>query len=561
MPGARNEEQKKAQAEKKRQERQLKAQLKKQQEQEKQRQLAQEAGASAHYIEQLESATGPKTSTKKSPTFKNFVFTINNYTDEHIANLQTLAEDETTRYLIAAREIGEQGTPHLQGFVQTKKKFSKQAYFKLFRSSVTECYITPLLGQVDQSRIEASLNYCKKGQQTKDEWEQHGIRGPNFGKEVDIAVEVGEVTWTGRRKDLEVVRDKIIAGATKRDIMYANPTVYAKHPKFVQQLVDDVKITNYTATHSPDWDWEKLMLRYLEAPRQHRTIYWIHSFNSGTGKTEFGNMAFDKFKHNYLKIEGGYKDAIYAYDGHSVVHMALPREIGEDSWKFIISTLEKFSDGGPQFCSKYESAMKVVDCKVFVTSNDPPPTMKIPLRIVELEVNRDRWVLKDHRNNAATRLCVNLENCYCKKHTCPDDSYSPEEQAKIDAHLEEIEKRKGEAAAKARDDLLISLGKQPLQTREEPPSPTKKPCSRMGTMERVPVRTVNGMIVLGDAVQSQQEDMDVEIVDDNLTQEERELLDEEKKRLGFQNHPTEELNNDDEAEEEDLGHLTLTNED
>lgn len=57
---------------------------------------------------------------------KRWVFTLNNYTEEEENHLRTL-EDENVRYLVAGRERGESGTPHLQGFVvlNTRKRIGQ----------------------------------------------------------------------------------------------------------------------------------------------------------------------------------------------------------------------------------------------------------------------------------------------------------------------------------------------------------------------------------------------------------------------------------------------------
>jgi len=49
-----------------------------------------------------------------SPRSRSWVFTINNYTTNHVTDLQ--ANIIGARYIIAGREVGANGTPHLQGF-------------------------------------------------------------------------------------------------------------------------------------------------------------------------------------------------------------------------------------------------------------------------------------------------------------------------------------------------------------------------------------------------------------------------------------------------------------
>jgi len=66
------------------------------------------------------SATRPRIATirtfaMKSPQARAWVFTINNYNDEAIESLRR--NELGARYIIAGRECGELGTPHLQGYL------------------------------------------------------------------------------------------------------------------------------------------------------------------------------------------------------------------------------------------------------------------------------------------------------------------------------------------------------------------------------------------------------------------------------------------------------------
>ena len=53
---------------------------------------------------------------------KNWCFTLNNYTNVDELKLDTMFEHGHFNYLCWGREIGESETPHLQGYVQLKKK-------------------------------------------------------------------------------------------------------------------------------------------------------------------------------------------------------------------------------------------------------------------------------------------------------------------------------------------------------------------------------------------------------------------------------------------------------
>lgn len=51
---------------------------------------------------------------------KYFCFTINNYTNDDVDRLSNLGDEIT--YIVFGREVGESGTPHLQGYVEFRNR-------------------------------------------------------------------------------------------------------------------------------------------------------------------------------------------------------------------------------------------------------------------------------------------------------------------------------------------------------------------------------------------------------------------------------------------------------
>lgn len=82
---------------------------------------------------------------------RNFCFTINNYAVEHIVALKELSTQ--TKYLIYGKEVGEQGTPHLQGYVVFSNARSLKAVTKL----IPKAHISIARGNSKQN-----YDYCSK---------------------------------------------------------------------------------------------------------------------------------------------------------------------------------------------------------------------------------------------------------------------------------------------------------------------------------------------------------------------------------------------------------------
>lgn len=84
---------------------------------------------------------------------KHWCFTVNNPTPEDKAGLATAWEEGKLAYLVAGNEVGDQGTPHIQGYVVLAKKTRLAGVKKLFpRSHVELARGTP----------KQASEYCKK---------------------------------------------------------------------------------------------------------------------------------------------------------------------------------------------------------------------------------------------------------------------------------------------------------------------------------------------------------------------------------------------------------------
>lgn len=104
---------------------------------------------------------------------RRWVFTINNYPANHEEVLIKLFNDCNAEYLLYGYEKGENGTPHLQGYI----RFSKRMYRITIKNHLVSAgcygYWAPARGTEEQN-----FNYCTK----QGDWREWGDRPTNLVK-------------------------------------------------------------------------------------------------------------------------------------------------------------------------------------------------------------------------------------------------------------------------------------------------------------------------------------------------------------------------------------------
>ncbi|QKV51008.1 putative replication associated protein [Crucivirus sp.] len=158
---------------------------------------------------------------------RNYCWTLNNYTDEELWEISTLYEQSPgnqLRYLVHGREVGESGTPHLQGYLElTDKRMTREQHFVDFTDSTEiayEEYIT-------------SFGYnCF----IPLEWVLHGEKGPTFGKNA-VIFEVGKLGGKqGERVDLQQFYEHVKAGKNDLELAEINFSAFSRTLKAIDRL-------------------------------------------------------------------------------------------------------------------------------------------------------------------------------------------------------------------------------------------------------------------------------------------------------------------------------------
>lgn len=135
----------------------------------------------------------------------------------------------------------------------------------------------------------------------------------------------------------------------------------------------------------------------LQGPPTHRTIVWIWSEKSGTGKTSF--MQHVAAEMAVLPASWRVVDWLHSYSAEQVIWFNIPRDEADPKMISVMAAcLEKASDHGVCLSGKYQSCRKVLKSWVVVTANVPPWISRLPKRIIEYALDLDPYVKEDHRN-------------------------------------------------------------------------------------------------------------------------------------------------------------------
>ncbi|AGL09969.1 relicase [Bat associated circovirus 1] len=177
-----------------------------------------------------------------------YCFTINNYSEEDIEAVKAFLVPDNAEYAIVGKEKGENGTPHLQGFVNLKKKMR----FNPFKAALGgRAHIEQARGtDLDNKR------YCSKGG--------------------DLLLEVGEPGKQGKRSDLKEAVTLLNSGANMTAVARAYPEVFIRYGRGLRDYVITAGLSQQRA-----WKTEVHVIvgvpgvgKSRHVSEQHSDIYW-----------------------------------------------------------------------------------------------------------------------------------------------------------------------------------------------------------------------------------------------------------------------------------------------
>ncbi len=265
----------------------------------------------------------------------NWSYTVNNYTDANQVDLKLIE----CVYHVYGYEVGESGTPHLQGTICFSKNMRVTAVRKL------------IPGHVELTRNkEASIAYSKKD---GNFWENGTPPLAKSGKASD------SITYS------------TVSGCDTWDDVLKIPNIACKlsWAKEVWRK-KAAPITDLPTSLKP-WQEEEIVTLLKQ---DNRKIRFIVDYKGGLGKTVLAKHLVQE--HGAFYTRGGkHADIAYAYDRQNIVCFDMSRSNEEAHWPYPV--MECFKDG-MLFSGKYESLTKIFpSCKVIVLCNQHPDTTKL----------------------------------------------------------------------------------------------------------------------------------------------------------------------------------------
>lgn len=283
---------------------------------------------------------------------KHWCFTLNNYSQENVDRIIDNAAGFD--YVVFGKEVGDSGTPHLQGFVS-------------FPTRVRRSVCVEKIGQAHFTvarNIDNSIQYCKKD-----------------GDYFEIGV---KPSGPGSRTDLESFKVAVATGTLDMKKLRCDfSEIVAKYPKFCHDFVQD-HMPKKQVTFYPLRPWQQALYDSLKHEPCPRTIFFIVDYTGNAGKSWFGHYYCFLHENAQVMLPGKKADMAYTLDPLiRVLFIDAPRS---KQGEFIQYDFLEDVKNGYIFSPKYESRVKQMGlCHVVVFMNEDPDMNKL---------SKDRYVIR-----------------------------------------------------------------------------------------------------------------------------------------------------------------------
>lgn len=272
----------------------------------------------------------PPTSKCRGYTSRSYCWTLNNYTAEEVEAIQNNA----FRYLIYGKEVGENGTPHLQGYLECHSPKTIAALKKI--PGLSRAHFESRRGTRDQAR-----KYCLKD---------------------GIIWESGnwEAGGQGSRTDWHQLHDFLKGNPDFSAAREEYPGECVMYTQGIKAIIADIKQDMGRARLEAEFErfvpskWQHELLRELESCVDDRKVIWYVDREGGRGKTYMARYLLANKGACYL-TNCKTADGAHTYNGEEIVVFDYSRSV-EDRINYGI--IEQIKNG-LVFSPKYDSRTKV----------------------------------------------------------------------------------------------------------------------------------------------------------------------------------------------------------
>lgn len=192
---------------------------------------------------------------------RRWCFTLNNPTAEEKASIAEFGPN--AKYLVVGREVGEGGTPHLQGYVEFANYTSLAVLKQVLGTN-------RLHAEIARGTPKQASEYCKK---------EHDFD------------EYGSISAQGKRNDWEEYKEFVLSLGrvpTKREIVAHNTTLWARFPHACQEIAALVLPPPAFVPEgtNPRLGFQTRVIGRMESPTPNpRTIDFIVDQEGNSGKS------------------------------------------------------------------------------------------------------------------------------------------------------------------------------------------------------------------------------------------------------------------------------------
>jgi Putative viral replication protein len=258
---------------------------------------------------------------------KRWCFTLNNYDDESQQRVRELAT--SSEYLVFGREVGDSGTPHLQGFII----FKNQLRFNRVQELLPGCHLSVA------RTVSQAAEYCRKD----GDFEEFGT----------IPVDT-----SGKRSDIDCFKEAVENGEVKtfRDALLNHCSVYAKYPRFVHSYLEAKYTKDREIVRHELREWQSVLYNDLERQVDDRKVIFIVDEKGNSGKSWFCDYVRELKSNVQILTPGKKADMAYEYyTATEILFMDAPRS--KQSEYIQYDFLEDVKNGRI-FSTKFQSQMK-----------------------------------------------------------------------------------------------------------------------------------------------------------------------------------------------------------